>query len=108
MVAWIDEKSEVDKAQNSLMERVNMYKFRNMQSIGNIEDFMLSYIGIDLLIPSQGPDELTFFHNGDKLTVNTKTGKLLWEPLKPGEMATSKLSMRIHQWFGKGIIIQDT
>ncbi len=78
------------------------YQFRN---IPDLETFLLEEaLGIDLLIPSGATDELVFFHNGDRMTVNAKTGMMQWEPLNPGELATSKLSMRVHQWFAKGII----
>lgn len=79
-----------------------MYKFRETSGI---EDFLLNSLGIDLVIPSFSKEEIVFFHNGDKMTVNTETGELVWEPVYPGEMFTSKLSMRIHQWFSKGIIV---
>lgn len=81
-----------------------MYKFRNVQ---DLETFLLDSLGVDLIIPSAAPDEITFFSNGDKMTVNTSIGKLLWEPIKPGDMFTSKLSVRFHSWWGKGIIVKD-
>lgn len=43
----------------------------------------------------------TYFHNGDRLTVDLENGTLEWEPLDPGKLASSQLSMRIHQWLGK-------
>lgn len=79
-----------------------MYKFKN---VNNVEDFLLETLGADLIIPSESKDEIVFFHNGDKMTVNTITGNMLWEPLKPGGIFTSKLSLRIHQWFSKEIIV---
>ena len=79
-----------------------MYKFRETNGV---EDFLLNSLGIDLVISSSSEDEIVFFQNGDKMTVNTETGELVWEPIYPGEMFTSKLSMRIHQWFSKGIIV---
>lgn len=78
-----------------------MYKFREANGI---EDFLLNSLGVDLIIPSSEP-EIVFFQNGDKMTVNVETGELIWEPIQPGEMFTSKLSLRIHQWFSKGIIV---
>lgn len=79
-----------------------MYKFRETNGI---EDFLLNSLGVDLIVPSPSKEEIVFFQNGDKMTVNTETGELLWEPIHPGEMFTSKLSLRIHQWFSKGIIV---
>lgn len=78
-----------------------MYKFKK---IDKLEDFLLTNIDADLIIPSHSKDEVVFFQNGDKMTVNLNTGVLVWEPLSPGEMFTSKLSMRLHQWFASGII----
>ena len=78
-----------------------MYTFREANGI---EDFLLNSLGVDLIIPSSEP-EIVFFQNGDKMTVNVETGELIWEPIQPGEMFTSKLSLRIHQWFSKGIIV---
>lgn len=77
------------------------YKFRNME---NIEDFLLESLGCEMLLPESTDTELKFFHNGDIMTINTKSGTMLWEPISPGSMTTSKLSMRLHQWYGKGII----
>ena len=81
-----------------------MYQFRN---IDNIENFLLDTLGVDLIVPSrpESENEIVFFQNGDKMTVNTATGEMMWEPLKPGDMFTSKLSLRLHQWFSKGLII---
>lgn len=79
-----------------------MYKFRET---GGVEDFLLNSLGVDLIVPSSSETEIVFFQNGDKMTVNTETGELVWEPIQPGEAFTSKLSMRIHQWFSKGIIV---
>lgn len=78
-----------------------MYKFREIKGI---EDFLLNSLGVDLVVPSSEP-EIVFFQNGDKMTVNTETGELIWEPIQPGEVFTSKLSFRFHQWFSKGIIV---
>lgn len=79
-----------------------MYRFRNIQGL---EDFLLETLDEKFIIPSSNSEEIVFFHNGDKMTVNTNTGVIDWEPIKPGDMFTSKLSLRFHQWFGKGIII---
>ncbi len=70
----------------------------------DVESFVLEKLGTDLLVPKASPnsDEAVYFQNGDKMTINLKTGMLLWEPMTPGKMFTSRLSMRLHQWFGKG------
>lgn len=70
----------------------------------DVEDFVLNQLGVDLLIKSNNPDEIVFFSNGDRMTINPKEKTMDWEPIKPGEMFTSRLSLRLHQWFGKGHI----
>lgn len=77
------------------------YKFRN---ISNIEEILLDSLGVDLLLPSSAQDCVEYFHNGDKMSINVSTGELIWEPIEPGSMWTSKLALRFHQWVGKGII----
>lgn len=79
-----------------------MFKFRNVQ---NLEDFLMESCGKELRIPSASKNEVVLFQNGDKMTVSLETGELQWEPVIPGEMFTSRLSLRLHQWFGKGIIV---
>lgn len=81
-----------------------MFKFRNMD---NVEDFLLEYLGVEYLLTKSihSANTLIYFHNGDKLTVYLDTKELEWEPLRPGVMSSSRLSMRIHQWLSKGIII---
>lgn len=78
------------------------YKFRD--TINDLETFLLCNLGPELLIPSSNSDEAIFFQNGDKMTINLITREMVWEPIKPGEMFNSKLSLRLHHWFGKGII----
>lgn len=63
-------------------------------------------ISKNLMLKRSEADELddrvrTYFHNGDRLTVDLEAGTLEWEPLDPGKLASSQLSMRIHQWLGK-------
>lgn len=74
----------------------------------NVEEFLLESLGDSLIIPNHdfdGPDVVTFFHNGDIMKVDVKSGVLDWDTIHPGELGGSRLSLRIHQWFGKGIII---
>lgn len=78
------------------------WKFKNTP---DVEDFTLNSLGIDLLISAPEDDAICFYSNGDMMTIWPKEDKLIWEPLHPGEMSTSKLSLRLHQWFGKGIIV---
>lgn len=81
-----------------------MYKFIG---IYNLEEFLLNQLGVEFLIPNihpNTPDELTFFHNGDKMIINLKLKTMIWEPIKQGDMFTSRLSMKFHQWFGNGYI----
>lgn len=59
-----------------------------------------------LLLKRSEDDELadrvrTYFHNGDRLTVDLDAGTLEWDPVEPGKLASSQLSMRVHQWLGK-------
>lgn len=72
--------------------------------IGNIKDFLLQYLESDLLIPSLNDNELTFFKDGDKLAVNLDDGLIQYEPLNPHDMFHSKITMRFHQWLGKGLV----
>lgn len=78
-----------------------MYQFRE---VNGIREFLIKRLGEDLIIPSPFENVISFFQNGDQLNVNTETGVMTWEPLKPGEMFTSKLSLRVHQWFANGTI----
>ena len=82
-----------------------MYKFHN---VDKLEDFLLESVGTDMLIPSCEKDTICFFHNGDKMTINTVTGDMVWEPICPGKMFTSRLSLLFHKWFGKGIIFWES
>ena len=78
-----------------------MYKFSR---IPDIKNFVINSIGTNLLIPSDDNNKLVFFQNGDKMTIDCLGNNLLWEPISQGDMFSSKLSLRLHQWFGKGII----
>lgn len=74
------------------------------QDIENLEDFLLDTVGVDYLLPGANSNEAIYFANGDKMTINLSTGKMNWEPIRPGSLATSRLALRLHQWFNKGII----
>lgn len=74
--------------------------FRNKS---NIETILINDLGTNLII-SKSNDIIKFFQNGDNLTVNTKTGEVEYDPICPGTIFTSKISLRINQWFAKGII----
>lgn len=78
-----------------------MYEFTNIE---NLEEFLIESLGTEMIVLPYKAEETVFFHNGDKMTINTLTGSMIWEPIKPGCMSSSRLSMRFHQWFGKGII----
>ena len=80
---------------------MSMWKFQQTETL---EDLLLSNLGDELIIPGGTDEQVIFFHNGDRLTVDLKTGITEWEPIKPGEFGSSRLSMRFHQWFGKGLI----
>lgn len=73
-------------------------------SVSNLEDLLLNSIELELLLPSTSPGVLKYFHNGDKMTINLTTGAIEWEPIEPGSFTTSKLAIRFHQWFMKGLI----
>lgn len=78
-----------------------MYKFKE---VNGLREFLIKHLGEELIIQSQLKNEISFFQNGDKMTINTETGEMNWEPINPGKMFTSKLSLRIHQWFANGTI----
>ncbi|MCM1214144.1 MAG: hypothetical protein NC548_06440 [Lachnospiraceae bacterium] len=78
-----------------------LWKFRDIE---NLEDFLLDTVGIDYLLPGSNHNEVIYFANGDKMTIDLSTGKMNWEPIRPGSFSTSRLALRLHQWFGKGII----
>lgn len=79
-----------------------MWKFKNTQGL---ENFLLTTLGTDMQLPSADENKMVFFQNGDKMTIDLFTGDLLWEPIAPGTMFTSKLSLRLHQWYSMGLII---
>lgn len=71
----------------------------------DIEDLVFrSLDDKDLLPPTNDPDVLEYFSNGDRMSVNVKTRELYWEPSIPGVLTTSKLSLRMHQWVGKSLL----
>lgn len=79
-----------------------MFKFCRVE---NLEDWLLNeQLGSELLIDHSDPNVLVFFSNGDKMTVHISERIMEWEPISPGSLSTSRLSMRLHQWYGKGII----
>ena len=82
-----------------------MYKFHN---VDNLENFLLVNVGIDLVVPPYENNTICFSHNGDNMTINTVTGNMLWEPISPGKIFTSKLSLLLHRWFNKGIIFWES
>lgn len=77
------------------------YKFTRPSQL---EDTLLESIDTDLLLPESEDGVLAYFHNGDKMTVSLKDGTIDFDSPHPGEMAGSKLSMRLHQWFAKGLV----
>lgn len=82
-----------------------MYQFKYIGE--RLEKFLIEeQLGDELLIKNALPDpsKLTFFQNGDKMTVDITSGIMEWEPVKPGSFTSSKLAMRLHQWFVKRII----
>ncbi len=78
-----------------------MYRF---DTVDGLDNMLIGSLGADTLVPGGDPDTRTFFHHGDKLTVNTRTGAADYEPIKPGDMFHSRISLRFHQWFGKGLV----
>ena len=82
------------------------FKFRNPETV---EDTLLTSLDTKLIIPNDhkaDPDEVTYFANGDRLTINMRTGEGIYDPVNAGSMCNSRISMKFHQWFGKGIIIE--
>lgn len=82
---------------------MSLFEFANKE---NIEDFLLENLGTEYLLLTKPKNVYTldYFHNGDRMSVDTKEGIIEWDPINPGEAATSKLNMKIHHWFYKGII----
>lgn len=79
-----------------------MFKFRN---VDNIRDFLIQSCGEDLIVKTELDSIIKLTQNGDDMYVNLTNGEIIWEPLDSQNVFHSKLSLRIHQWFGKGIII---
>ena len=78
------------------------YKFQDRA--GDLETFLLENTKMELAIPSNNSNEIVLFQNGDRMTINLITRVMVWEPIIPGDMFHSHLSLRLHQWFGKGFI----
>lgn len=72
--------------------------------VPNIEDFALEELGDKFIINKGTPDQVVFFHNGDEMTINLKDGTIIWDPIEPGKITSSRLSHKIHMWLGKGLI----
>lgn len=82
-----------------------MYQFKYKGD--ELERFLIDeQLGVEFLIENAYPDpnKLTFFHHGDRMTVDLPSGVMEWEPIEPGSFTSSKLVMRFHQWFVKWII----
>lgn len=81
---------------------MSMWKFNTP----DVETLLMERIDSKFMLPSvpDQPNLVRLFHNGDKMTVDLETGIMEWEPVEPGALGTSRLSMCLHQWFGKGII----
>ena len=81
-----------------------MSKFK-FKSTEGLNDFIVNNLGTDLILPeSTSPEVVEFFSNGDRMAINVKSGDIDWDPLNSGSLTTSKLSLRLHQWFSKGLI----
>lgn len=80
-----------------------MYQFRTLRG-QELEDFLLDYIGIDAVIPSDNPDTVKFLHNGDTMEVNLATGEMSIDTIHPGELGGSKIMLRLHNWLWNGTI----
>ena len=78
------------------------YKFTNLREEDLLEH-LYDCIPKEMEVPGEG-NTVRFTHNGDDMAIELDTGIVHWEPLKPGDISSSKLSMRLHQWFGKGLI----
>jgi len=72
----------------------------------DIKSILHDTIGKDLRLPLASSEVAEYFHKGDRLSVNLKTGELCWDTVHPGEMFSSKLSLRLHQWLMKGLIVE--
>ena len=62
---------------------MSMWQFQNPEKV---EEVLLDSLGTDYIIPGGSNDQTVFFHNGDKMTVDMKTGLMEWEPITPGAL----------------------
>ena len=82
------------------------FKFR---SPGEAQEILLDSLDTKLIIPndqSDDPNDVIYFANGDRLCVNMATGEGVYDPVHPGEAFSSRIAMKFHQWFAKGLITE--
>lgn len=73
----------------------------------DVEDVLLASFDTKLIMPNEpgdGPGTIRYFQSGDRMLVDPKNGMIEWDPIEPGRVTTSLLSMKLHFWFAKGMI----
>lgn len=83
---------------------MSAWRFRHPEDVG---DLIANDVGASFVLPkSEGadPDVIELFHAGDRMTINAATGEMEFDSVNPGAFATSRLSLKLHQWFAKGVI----
>ena len=70
----------------------------------DIHDLLRSNIPENLKLPGSQTDKIEYFSNGDRMTIDLANRELEYDSANPGSMASSRLSMKLHMWFSKGII----
>ena len=82
---------------------MSLWRFK---SVDSLEDILLESLGTELLLPATKPNVATYFHNGDTMTVDMLTGNVAFDTLNAEDLPSSKLGLRLNQWFAKGLIVE--
>lgn len=79
-----------------------MYEFTSQ--VEDLETFLMKELSLRLMLSGKTSDEVTYFQNGDKLTVDLKRRIAMFDLLEPARVTSSILNWKRHQWFGAGIL----
>ncbi len=71
----------------------------------DIEDLLLSSLDLDMMLPQTNPNIVEYESNGDHLTVYLKERYIDYKPKIPGQFSTSKIALRVNQWYAKVYIM---
>lgn len=83
---------------------MSVYRF-DTERVSSIEGLILNEVGEQFILKeARGNDRVVIFHNGDRMDIDLTKGTMDYDTAAPGQLGHSKLSLRLHQWFGKGII----